>query len=84
MKLNRYKLLLLALLTTKKPDMSQLSNPKSNCRRVGEGEDGQELNSQKDVSFNSVRVNVNKYVEAPLETRGLFYTLTLSIKLNNY
>jgi len=44
----------------------------SNCRRVGEGEDGQELNSQRDVSCNSVRVNVNRYVEAPLEMRGLF------------
>ena len=42
---------------------------------MGEGEDGQELNSQRDVSYSSVRVNVNRYVEAPLEMRGLFIFL---------
>ena len=44
----------------------------SNCRRVGEGEDGQELISRRDVSLSSVRVNVNRYGK-PSEIQGAFF-----------
>ena len=39
---------------------------------VWEVDPRQELIFWIDVSFNSVRVNVNEYVKVPLEMRGLF------------
>ena len=55
---------------------------------MGEGEDGQELISRRDVSFNSVRVNVNRYGK-PSEIQGAFlfqqsYKLLIAITIQSH